>query len=150
MNDPEITQYLESRYYPNSVESLQEYVKTRLGNQDKIFLAIVSKEDNKHIGNIKLGTINWNHRIGNIGIIIGEKDFWGQGFATEVIQLMAKYAFDTLNLHKITAGSYVSNEGAIKVFLEAGFEKEGVRAKHYFYNGKYVDFVLLGLIKAEM
>ncbi len=150
MNDQEITQYLESHYYPNSMESLQEYVKTRLGNPNEIFLAIVAKDNDKHIGNIKLGPINWIHRIGDIGIIIGERDFWGKGYATEAIKLMVKYAFGTLNLHKITSGCYLLNEGAIKAFQNAGFDKEGVRKKHGYYKGKYIDSVLFGLIKEEM
>jgi RimJ/RimL family protein N-acetyltransferase len=150
MNDPEITQYLESRFYPNSMETLQEYVKTRMGNPNEIFLAIVAKDSDKHIGNIKLGPINWTHRIGDIGIIIGEKEYWGKGYAKEAIQLMAKYAFDTLNLHKVTAGCYLPNEGAIKAFQNAGFDKEGVRKKHGYYKGKYIDSVLFGLIKEEM
>lgn len=132
MNDPEVTQYLESRFYPNSMESLLEYVKGFQGNKDNIFLAIVLKENHKHIGNIKMGPINWFHRLADIGIMIGEKDCWGKGYATEAISLLAEHAFRNLNLHKLTAGFYKTNQGSLKAFQKAGFEVEGVKKSTLF------------------
>ncbi len=146
MNDPEITQYLESRFYPSSIEALQEYVRNFLGNKDNIFLAIVLKENHKHIGNIKMRPIDWFHRLADIGVMLGEKDSWGKGYASEAITLLAEHAFLTLHLHKLTAGCYKPNEGSLRAFEKAGFETEGVRKKHCFFNGKYVDAVLLGRI----
>ncbi len=75
MNDPEVTQYLESRFNTHSKESLHEYVKGKLSNTNEIFLAIMNKEEDRHIGNIKLGPINWRHHYASIGILIGEKQF---------------------------------------------------------------------------
>lgn len=146
MNDPEITQYLESRFAPNSMETLQEYVKNFQGDRDNIFLAIVLKQNQKYIGNIKIGPINWYHRLADIGIMIGEKDCWGKGYGPEAISLVADFAFNTLNLHKLTAGCYEQTQGSLKAFQRAGFEIEGVRKKHCFSNGNYVDEILLGKI----
>jgi len=146
MNDPEITQYLESRFIPYSMNSLEEYVGGKRGSNDEIFLAVVRKENDKHIGNIKLGPINWIHRIGGIGILIGDKGSWRQGVGTEAIILVSQYAFNTLNLHKVTAGCYKVNKGAARAFEKAGFVVEGVRKRHCFCQGKYVDIVLLGRI----
>ena len=87
------------------------------------------------------------HHEVELGIVIGEKEFWGKGYATEAIKLMASYAFDTLNLHKITAGCYVSNEGSKRAFQKAGFEVEGIRKSHCFCHGSYIDTVLLGLLR---
>lgn len=148
MNDPEITQYLESRFYPNSTEALQEYVKDFQGNKDNIFFAIVLKENHMHIGNIKIGPINWFHRLADIGVMLGEKDSWGKGYASEAISLLSEHAFRTLNLHKLTAGCYKPNEGSLRAFEKAGFETEGVRKEHCFFNGKYVDAVLLGRVNS--
>ena len=146
MNAPEITQYLESRFTPYSMTSLEEYVESKLVSKDEIFLAVVRRENDKHIGNIKLGPINWIHRIGDIGILIGDKGSWGQGFGSEAVILVAQYAFNTLNLHKVTAGCYEMNKGAIRAFEKAGFVVEGVRKSHCFCQGKYVDTILLGRI----
>ena len=146
MNDPQVTQYTESHDCPNSMESLKKYVEEKQENKKEVFLAIIVKKNNNHIGNIKLGSINWTHRIGDIGILIGEKDYWGKGYATEAIGLIAEYAFAVLGLHKLTAGSISLNEGSVKAFKKNNFEIEGVRKKHAFINGTYVDAILLGLI----
>ncbi len=149
MNDPVVTAYLESRYYPNSIEFLTEYVRKLDGDRNTIFLAIVLKENSKHIGNIKLGPINWINRIGDIGILIGVKNCWGKGYASGAIKLMSQYAFNTLNLHKITAGCFESNKGAVKAFQKSGFAREGVLEEHYYCNGEYRDITLLGLINRK-
>lgn len=146
MNDPGVNQYLESRFYPHTVKSLKKYVKSKQSDRNNVFLAIILKDGNRHIGNIKLGPIDDIHRFADIGIIIGEKDCWGKGYATEAIQLMVKYAFGKLNLHKVTAGCYAPNKGSLKAFKKAKFLQEGVRKSHCFYKGKFVDDVLLGLV----
>jgi len=146
MNDSEIIQHLESRFAPTSMESLLEYVKNFQENKDNIFLAVVLNENHTHIGNIKIGPINWFHRLADIGIIIGEKNCWGSGYASEAISLLTDFAFNALNLHKLTAGCYEQNVGSLKAFQKAGFEIEGVRKQHCFSNGNYVDAILLGKI----
>lgn len=147
MTDPETTQYLESRFYKHTIKSLRQYVLARQKDKGSIFLAIVLKKDNRHIGNIKLGPIDKNHKIADIGILIGEKDCWGKGYAKEAIGLIIRYAFNMLGLHKLTAGCYAPNKGSFKAFRAQGFIQEGLRKSHCYYRGRYVDDILLGLIR---
>jgi len=150
MNDPEVTRYLESRFRPHSADSLREYIVARQKDQQTLFLAIVLENGDRHIGNIKLGPIDWIHRVGDIGILIGEKDCWGKGYAREAITALARFAFDTLNLHRLTASCYAVNEGSARTFQSVGFSIEGVRRGHYFCAGGWVDAVLLGLLRDEL
>lgn len=149
MNDVSVNQYLESRFYPHTIETIKNYVCNMQGNDGTAFFAIVLKDGNQHIGNIKLGPINTIHHFADIGILIGEKNCWGKGYATEAIRLIVKYAFDVLNLHKVTAGCYASNKGSLKAFTKAGFSREGVRRNHCYSDGKYVDDIILGLINEK-
>ena len=126
---------------------MRAYIEEKSRSRDNVFLAVVHRENDKHIGNIKLGPIDWIHRRGDVGIIIGDKNCWGKGFASEAIGLMADYAFNTLNLHKLTAGYYSPNRACGKAFEKNGFVPEGVRKQHAFYEGTYVDLNLLGLVK---
>lgn len=144
MNDQEVVQYLESRFSPHSIESLREYVSQKASSTDEMLFAIVLKADERHIGNIKLGPIDWIHRSAQTGIIIGEKDQWGQGYATEAILAISRFAFSALNLRKLSAGCYEPNRGSVKAFERAGFVQEGILRAHYFCNGNYVDGILFG------
>jgi len=149
MNDYEVNQYLESRFYPWSKEKLLEYVNRINSDPNYVFLAIIQKEDNIHVGNIKLGPINWIHRVADIGIIVGEKSVWGKGYATEAIKLVTDYAFKKLNLHKLTAGCYKENVGSQKAFEKNGYIIEGIRKSHCFLNENYVDIILMGIINEK-
>jgi len=149
MNDPEITRYLETRFIPQSIENIRDYVISMQGDADNCFFAILLREKDRHMGNIKLGPIRWTHRLGEISLIIGEKECWGKGYATEVIELIVQHAFETLNLHKVTAGCYSTNTGSIKAFQKAGFEIEGKRKDHFYDRGTYVDHILFGRINSD-
>jgi len=147
MNDPDVTQYLESRFYPNSLEGLRDYVTGKLGDRDNVFLAVVLKDGDRHIGNIKLGPINWIHRFADVGIMLGDKSSWGKGYASEAISLVVDYAFRKLNLHKVTAGCYCSNQRSLRAFEKAGFQVEGTLKEHYRLDGQYIDAMLLGITR---
>jgi len=149
MNDPEVNQYLESRFAPATIESLKSFIRSHASGDANVFLAIVLRDGGRHVGNIKLGPINWIHRVGDIGLVVGEKDCWGKGVATEAISLMVAYAFSELNLRKVTAGAYSINYGSIRAFQKVGFEIEGVRRAHFTTPNGQCDHVLLGLLKED-
>jgi [ribosomal protein S5]-alanine N-acetyltransferase len=146
MNDAEVLKYTESRFRPYSTEQLCDYVARINASPDLVFRAITLRDTGRHIGNIKLGPVDWNHRFGDIGIIIGAKDCWRQGYAEESVRLLADFAFSSLKLHKLTGGCYASHVAAIKVFEKAGFVREGIRSGQYLSEGGYVDLVCLGLL----
>jgi [ribosomal protein S5]-alanine N-acetyltransferase len=101
------------------------------------------KETQTHIGNIKIGSINWQHRYGDVGLLIGDKNSWGKGIAAEAISLVTQYAFEELNLHKLTAGMYEQNIGSYKAFIKAGYQEVGRFKQHYFSHGEYVDGIVV-------
>ena len=149
MNDPTVVQFTESRFQPHTVDSIGSFVEKCRKSPIDILFGIFSKADELHLGNIKLGPINSYHSIADIGLIIGRKSYWGKGVAKEAIILLKNYAFETLNLHKITASCYVPNRGSEKAFLKAGFEKEGARKLHSKCAGEWVDVTELGCINKK-
>ena len=146
INDPEINQFLETRFFPRSKNDILSYVRKMDCNPGEIFFAICIKENDKHIGNIKLGPINWIHRKGDISLVIGNKEYWGKGIAAEAIGLVVDFAFNVLNLHKLCAGYYESNIGSAKAFAKCGFTEEGSYRQEYFFNGNFIDVIRTGLI----
>lgn len=147
INDPEINQYLETRFLPRSKKDILNHVNKLDANPNEIFFAICDIKNDKHIGNIKLGPINWYHRKGDISLLIGNREYWGKGVATEAIKLVIKFGFDTLNLHKLNAGYYEQNIGSARAFEKCGFVVEGRFKDDVFLDGKYWDSIRVGLVK---
>lgn len=149
LNDPMINRYTEARFRRTTVKDLKKYVRDVLANPADLFFAIVEKESDRHIGNLKIHSIfgpPWYHGVGDIGLIIGEQGCHGKGYGTDAIILACKVAFGRLGLHKLCASCYSRNIGSAKAFLKAGFRKEGVRPRHVHSEGKQVDLILLGAI----
>jgi ribosomal-protein-alanine N-acetyltransferase len=148
MNDMDVVKYTESRFALHTIDSTREFVELLQTSPDSILFGMFSPKEGLHIGNIKIGPINWQHGLGDIGLIIGRKTFWGKGIAAEAICLVRDYALATLSLHKVTAACYASNYGSSKAFLKAGFHKEGVRSQHALGDaGDWEDVLEFGLVK---
>lgn len=145
LNSPEINQYIESRFKKQTKEDVLAFVKDKLSKNSEPMFAICDMKTDEHIGNIKLGPINLHHKYASIGILIGDKKYWGRGCATEAIKLITEYGFEILKLNKLDAGAYAENIGSINAFMKAGFSQEGLLKKHVTCNGQFMDVVLLGL-----
>tara|TARA_Y100001960_G_scaffold167353_1_gene175798 strand:+ start:2586 stop:3128 length:543 start_codon:yes stop_codon:yes gene_type:complete len=148
--DPEVNKYLETRHKIQTIETVYEYVKQMIAKKDELLFSICFKKNDNHIGNIKLGPINLNHKYAEISLLIGEKNEWGKNLATEAIQILSTYAINILKLHKLTAGSYANNIGSIKSFEKAGFIIDGTWKNHYLCDGEYVDRICFSLINDEI
>jgi len=144
MNDSEINEFMETWFWPHSMDNIYDYWVDHQEKRDEPWFAICLKETHEHIGNIKLGKIDWIHRYAEVGFYIGRKDLWGQGYGSEAIKLISDYGLYKLNLHKIGAGIYSENYVSKKAFEKAGFIPDGQRSRHVNHNGKYMDIRYFG------
>lgn len=143
LKDPQVNQFLESRFSAHSIETVRRYIISALDDPDVLFLGIHSKEIRSHVGNIKVGPIDRRHALGEIGLMIGAREVWGRGVATHAIRLVSEICFKELGLRKLTAGCYASNVGSKIAFERAGYAVEGVRKRHYLSLYQEEDLVLL-------
>ncbi len=143
MNDPEVNKYLEVRFSPQTLDSVKSFIDSMNDSPDNLLLGIFLKENDAHIGNIKLGPINPYHHRGNIGIVIGERSQWGKGIATEAIIAFSDYALNEMSLHKVYAGYYYDNIGSGRAFLKAGFVEEARLPQHWLCDNLWLEQILL-------
>ena len=148
INDEEVIKFLDIKL-PTTLDQLENYVKAILNSPNNIFFAIIEKETNKHIGNVKIGPIDWVHRTANYGLMLGVKSTWGKGYASEAFKLLLKYVFKKINLHKLWGIAVDSHIASIKANQKAGFKIEGKLKEHLFKDGKYVDGVIVSLTSEE-
>ncbi len=141
--DKEVTQFLECRWGVFTEGHLKTYVKNMSESSENILFGIFLKEKKEHIGNIKIGKINYVHKFGDVGLLIGNRNMWGKGYGTEAIKLVTCHAFKEIKLNKLTAGIYANNVGSYKAFMKAGYEKVGILKKQMIYKGYYVDQIIV-------
>ncbi len=141
LNNPVVNCYLESRFSKHTQYSTQNFVESCLLDPATLFLGI-RYLDRRHIGNIKIA-VNRDHKLGEVGILIGETDVWGKGIASKSISMIMEIAKTDLGLRKLTAGCYASNFGSQKAFLKAGFHIECQRRDHFLLNDKPEDLILM-------
>src|SRR5262249_11823943 len=137
--DPEINQFLETRWRKQTLESITEFVESLWLDPDNYLFAIIEAETKKHIGNIKLGPINRNHLYADISYFIGERSAWCRGYASEAIQLVTQFAFAQLKLHRVQAGLYANNIGSAKALEKAGYHFEAVFRKQLRFDSRWED-----------
>ena len=143
LNDPEINRFLESRFVVQNIDSVRAFVTAQLADGHALFLGIRGVELGRHVGNIKLAPINLQHGLGEVGIMIGDRQAWGKGIGSEAIRCVAEIAKVELGLRKLTAGCYASNLGSSRAFEKAGFHIEGIRPHHFLLDGRPEDLVLM-------
>lgn len=149
LNDPLVSRYLETRFLPQTLESLQAYWETHRDDPYSPWFAICLRSDGRHIGNIKLGPIQWLHRRADLSLFIGERGCWGHGYASEAIALVRDWAFHELDLQKLNAGIYDGNLGSRRAFEKCGFELEGTLRQEVVSSGRRLNVWRLGLTRSQ-
>jgi RimJ/RimL family protein N-acetyltransferase len=84
-----------------------------------------------------------------LGLIIGEKDCWNRGYATETVALLARYAFDVLGLSSAILNVYNFNERAIAAYRRAGFREVG-RRRGVRHGARMVQEVIMDIVPGEV
>lgn len=138
LNDPDVNRFLETRWKNQTMKGIKEYIKSMICSSQDILLAIELKDSREHVGNIKLGGIDYNNRNANIGYLIGDKDCWGLGIATEAVALIADYALNILDLHSVIAGIIEGHNSSKRVLEKNGFELCAVLKEACYFEGRYV------------
>lgn len=135
--------------FPVTEELEEEWIDGILKDKKNktITFAIEEKDTNNFIGYIQLKEINWINRNCYFGIIIGDKDSQGKGYGKEALKLVIDYAFNILNLLKVTLEVIEINERAINLYKSFGFVIEGKLKNHFFWNNEYHDVLIMSIFK---
>lgn len=147
LNNPDISFGLARQKY--TLSELKNYVEQKINDDKCKFFAIIDKSNRIHIGNIKLDNYDDQAKVMDLGILIGNKNYWGKSYGKSACKLIITYGFNTLNLRKIWLAVYENNPAAKKLYENLGFVLEGTLRKHVCINGIYYDKYLMGLFKEE-
>lgn len=101
------------------------------------------------IGSIELSEIDWVAGNAWVGIGIGEREYWGKGYGSDAMNVLLRFAFESLNLKRVSLTVFEYNERAIKSYIKVGFKEEGRMRQWMQRAGQRYDLVFMGFMREE-
>ncbi len=140
---------LNAPYKPIAVSQHQAWLEKIQNSNDLVIFGIRLKKTQKLIGTCQLHSIHYIHRSAELQIRVGEPAYRGNGYGTEAVELLLDFAFKDLNLQRVYLHVFKKNESALRLYEKLGFAREGVLRKAAHIDGKYVDVIVMGILREE-
>lgn len=116
---------------------------------DEHWFLIHRLDDDRPIGFVSTNSIQWAHGVGWVSIGIGDPSCWGQGYGSDAMRVMQRYAFTELNLRRLTLGVFGYNVRARRSYEKTGFVLEGMGRSALLREGRRWDEFYMGLLAEE-
>ncbi|HWI62822.1 MAG TPA: GNAT family protein [Symbiobacteriaceae bacterium] len=149
LNDPDTVRYLGMRPARLSRDEVRKYLEACAASSANIAEFAIETLDGCHIGGTCLREFNHVARSAEFGICIGNEDFRGQGYGTEVTQLIVKIGFEEFNLNRIWLTVNAENAAGVRAYEKAGFLREGLLRQNSFVHGRYYDTYIMAILRSD-
>ena len=150
LNDHETRSFLNPRVsYPYTLADEEKWFEKNSANNDTYDFAIETLDRGKYIGGCGINAIDWKVGKAEVGIFIGDKDYWGKGYGADAMEVLVRFCFDQMNINKISLHVFSFNERARLCYEKCGFSVEGVLRREIYANGQYHDDIAMGLLRSE-
>jgi len=147
VNDPDVRRTLFFQEI-SELGTEQWLNKVALDSTRKDFIICDLETDNP-IGFASVVKIDLMNSKAETYLCIGDKEYWGKGYGTEVKRMLLRYVFIELGLNKVYSYNWVENKRMIEINKKLGFTLEGQLRKDIFANGEYKDRVIFSMLKEE-
>jgi RimJ/RimL family protein N-acetyltransferase len=142
VNDPQVTHFLSSFLFPVSRSAELAFIqRAARGDDPHNRVLAICLHDGTYLGNIGLHRIDYRNGTAEVGLVIGARQYWGQGYAREALLCLMQFAFNQLGLRKLTLRVFADNQRALRLYQRCGFQVEGVLKEQHFAHGRYLDEV---------
>ncbi|MDC0276960.1 GNAT family N-acetyltransferase [bacterium] len=139
LNDPEVVRHSNQRFRVHTIASSQEYLKS-FERTHNLFLSVKMRDTATYVGTMT-AYISKHHRVADMGILIGNREFWGKGIGLDAWATLMQYLFNSIGLRKITGGTLRDNTGMVKIMERSGMHLEGIRRDQELVAGKPQDLL---------
>ncbi len=131
-----------------SKEEVVSFFLKSLEEDDRYFFLIIAP-NGEIIGESVINEIDWDLRCANFRIGLYRQTEMGKGIGTWATEITRDFAFGELKLHRLELDVYSFNPRAEKVYLKAGFKREGVLRDAIMDGDKYADDILMSILETE-
>jgi RimJ/RimL family protein N-acetyltransferase len=132
-----------------SMEDERMSIIEMIRQKDAQHFIVVELKGNEPVGLVTLFNIDRKNASSEIQVIMGEVDRWGDEYCTDAVNLLVKYAFRVLNLHRICAKVPELSEEVLRCFDECGFNMEGRLRHDHFSGGEWRDTLIMAILVHE-
>lgn len=144
-NDPEVAQYDQPGFIrPMSYGEVETWSDRMVEG-----LSFIVFDDDVPLGTAAFMNLDNRNRHAELAIVIGNKDYWGKGYGTQIMEKLLDWGFNGLNLNRLYLHVFSTNERAINLYKKVGFKLEGELREMLFQDGVYVDVYVYGLLNSE-
>lgn len=130
-------------------EGHEHWIRTMVETGRVVQMVICETQGDRPVGSVYLRDIDRQHKKAEYGIFIGDDGARGKGYGTAAAQLMIRYAFEELGLHRLFLRAFADNAQAIRSYEKAGFEREALLRDDVCIDGCYRDIVLMGILNKD-
>jgi RimJ/RimL family protein N-acetyltransferase len=149
-HDPEVMRWMDDGY-AQPLTRVRTWLQERPRNDyGDVLFGIEAASDGTLIGLIRLHGAAPETGGADLDIYLGEKDYWGKGYATDAVRTICRYGFDKMRLHKITLTVVTENHAAHHVYRKLGFVEEGRLRQVFRRDGRWYDKYTMGLLAGEL
>lgn len=146
LNDPEVVRFSEQRFKTHSLESCRDYMQS-FENTANYFWALVIRDANLgHIGNMT-AYVDSDQMIADLGIMIGEKKIWAQGYGLEAWLAVSQYLFES-GITKVTAGTLSVNSRMLALMRRSGMGDDIYIPRESLFEGRAIDIVKMSMYRS--
>lgn len=134
-----------------SENKIKEGMKKRLERRfepQRYSFAVRTLAEEKYIGFLGLW-VDLIHREAWVGLGIGERDFWSQGYGTDMMKLCQQYVFSELGMQRLSLGLHEYNARALRSYEKCGFRLEGRTRQDLLREGKRYDSLWMSILREE-
>jgi RimJ/RimL family protein N-acetyltransferase len=112
-------------------------------------MTLARATDDRGLGHVGLYNIDARVGMAEYAIMIGDREYWGRGLGRLCTVFCIEYGFRQLNLNRIYLSVLAGNSRARHLYASIGFREEGTLRQAQYKSGRYLDVVLMALLRDE-
>lgn len=148
-NDPEVAALLGGFSMGYARQDISDWIERHRKRADEAVWVMADAETDRCLGHVGLYQIDNRVRTAEFAIMLGDKDSWGRGIGKRATRFAISYGFAWLNLNRIHLSYIASNARAGRLYEGLGFKQEGVLRQAQFKDGRFLDVILMSLLRSE-
>jgi RimJ/RimL family protein N-acetyltransferase len=149
-HDPDVMRWMSDGYAQPLAQVTKWLAERPRNTYGDVLFGIEVRTDTKLIGLVQLHDAEPEIGCAKLDIYLGEKDYWGRGYATDAMRTICRYGFEKMRLHKITLNVVTENHAAHHVYHKVGFVDEGRLRQVFRRDGQWYDMYTMGLLEGEL